>query len=142
MTAFAASDTPGGNASPPRVPAASRVVPVRFSLMQHVTIESKDLLLGDEAADVLTEYAALLADHGGGDRVRLNAISGDGDEVVVTVVLSRGSTLLTETAHTGMPEPDNREAIAVLRRRIQRLRTPPPVQPVDSDVWESQFDEL
>jgi hypothetical protein len=110
--------------------------------MRHLTVESKNLLIGDEVADLLTQYAAIVADHGRGDRVHLHAISSDGDEVVLTIVLSAGTTLITETAHTGLPEPDNAEAIDYLLQRIRQLRTPPPVQPMEAEAWESQFDEL
>jgi len=111
--------------------------------MKHVTIESKDLLLGDEAADVLTEYAALVAREGTGDRVELHAISGDGDDVLVTVVLSAGTTLLTETAHNSMPEPDNAKALAYMREKIGQATSPPTVQPEpDLGAYETQFDEL
>lgn len=110
--------------------------------MQRLTVEGKDLLLGDEAADLLTEYAALLADRGHGDRVRLHAISGDGDEVVVTVVLSRGTTLVIESTRMSTAEPDNAAAIAYLREHIRALGTPPPVRPVADEEWVGGFDEL
>lgn len=95
--------------------------------MQHLTVESKDLLIGDEAADVLTRYAALVAERGLGDRVRLHAISDDGDDVVATIVLSGGTTFLTESTHNNLPEPDNAEAITYMRERIARLTAPPNV---------------
>ncbi len=110
--------------------------------MRHLRVESKDLLIGDEVADLLTQYAALVADHGRGDRVHLHAISSDGDETHVTLVLSSGTTLLTETAHTQLPEPDNTETVTYLRQRVEQLGAPPPIQPSASEAWESRFDEL
>jgi hypothetical protein len=113
--------------------------------MKHLTVESKDLLIGDEAADVLTEYAAIVADQGLGDRVELHAFSSDGDEVTATIVLSAGTTFLTETTHNSLPEPDNSDAIAYMRQRIALATTPPPVQPGPDDdlnAYETQFDEL
>jgi hypothetical protein len=111
--------------------------------MKHLRVEGKDLLLGDEAADVLTEYAALIARRAGGDTVSLRAIGSDGDEVVATIVLSGGTTLVVETTHNTLPEPDNAEAIAVMRERIQQAERPPSVQPEpDLGAYETQFDEL
>jgi hypothetical protein len=110
--------------------------------MKHLTVESKDLLIGDEVADVLTEYAALIADRGMGDNVELHAVSSDGDEVMATIVLSSGTTLLIETSHNTLPEPENSEAVAYMRDRIKKVTTPPPVKPAEMDSWESEFDEL
>ena len=114
--------------------------------MKHLTLESKDLLIGDEAADVLTEYAALIARRGLGDRVELRAIGSDGDEVVATIVLSAGTTLVTETSRNQLPEPDNSEAVAYMQNQIRRITSPPPIRPAETetetDVWESRFDEL
>lgn len=111
--------------------------------MKHLTVESKDLLIGDEAADVLTEYAALIARQASGDTVTLHAISGDGDEVVVTIVLSGGTTLLVETTHSALPEPDNTQAVAAMREKIGQAERPPSVQPdADLGAYETQFDEL
>lgn len=110
--------------------------------MKHLTVESKNLLIGDEVADVLTEYAALVASRGLGDRVDLRAIGTDGDEVVVTIVLSSGTAILTETSRNQLAEPDNSEAVAYMRSQIRHVTSPPPVRPAVMDAWESQFDEL
>ena len=113
--------------------------------MQHLTVESKDLLVGDEVAEVLTEYAAHVADQGIGDRVRLNAISSDGDEVIATIVLSTGTTLLTETSHNSLPEPDNAEVIDYMRRRIALITNPPHArQPQSNDeaAWDAQLGDI
>jgi hypothetical protein len=78
----------------------------------------KSLLLGDDAADLLVEYAALIARVGGGDHVRLNALSPQGEEVVVDVLLNAGTVLLVETTHSTFDEPDNAEGIAAMRSRM------------------------
>lgn len=78
----------------------------------------KSLLIGDEAADLLLEYAALLAQIGGGDAVRVHAIGADGDPVTVGFLLNGGTVLLIETSTSTLPEPDNSEAIAYLRGRL------------------------
>jgi hypothetical protein len=111
--------------------------------MKHLTVGSKNLLIGDDAADALTQYAALVAKQGTGDRVDIRAISSDGDEVVATIVLSGGTTLLVETSHNTLPEPDNAEVIAYMRSKIREAASPPSVQPdSDFEAYETQFDEL
>ena len=78
----------------------------------------KSLLIGDEAADLLLEYAALLAQIGGGDAVRVHAIGADGDPVTVGFLLNGGTVLLVETSTSSLPEPENGEAVAYLRGRL------------------------
>jgi hypothetical protein len=134
---------PPAECKPPRDAASPQAEPLPFLVMKHLTVESKDLLIGDEAADALTEYAALVAKQGTGDRVDIHAFSSDGDEVVATIVLSGGTTLLVETAHNTLPEPDNTEAIAYMHGKIREAASPPPVQPdSDFEAYETQFDEL
>jgi hypothetical protein len=99
--------------------------------MKHLTMGEKSLLVGDEAADLLIEYAALLATYSRGDSVKLHAVDGDGDEVIATFLLNQGITLMAETTNSSLPEPDNSETVAYLRERIERL-TSPPAAPMDA----------
>jgi len=111
--------------------------------VQHLTVESKSLLIGDEAAEALTEYAALVAKHGTGDRVKLRAFGSDGDEVTATIVLSAGTTMVTETSHNTLPEPNNGDAVRYMREQIRLFVTPPPARAPETDdeaAWETQFE--
>lgn len=92
--------------------------------MKHLTVADKSLLVGDEAADLLVDYAALLAQVHSGDRVDMNAVSSDGDEVVATFLLTPGTMLMSESTHSAMPEPANEQAIAYMRERIRSYRSP------------------
>lgn len=78
----------------------------------------KSLLVGNEAADTLVEYAALLARLTSGDAVSLRAIGVDGDEVTVAFLLNSGTVLVTETTTSSLPEPDNDDPVAYMRGRI------------------------
>jgi hypothetical protein len=78
----------------------------------------KSLLIGDEAGDLLLEYAALLAQIGRGDSVRLRAIGADGDEVVAGFLLNSGTVMLIETSSSTLPEPDNSESVDYMRKRL------------------------
>lgn len=108
--------------------------------MKHLTFADKSLLVGDEAADVLLEYAVLLADRGRADSVRLNAYGADGDEVVATFLLDAGTPLMAETSATSMNEPDNRHAIAQMRARIDELHSPPHALPAEQADNMTDFD--
>jgi len=100
----------------------------------------KSLMIGDEAADLLLEYAALLAQIGRGDSVRLRAFGIDGEEVTVGFLLNSGTVLLTETSTSTLPEPDNREAERYMRQRLDDYN-PPTSAPGGDDQEHAQADE-
>ena len=90
------------------------------------------MLVGDEAADLLIEYAALLTRHDSADTVTLTAYGDDGDPVEATFLLNSGTSLVIESSESPVSEPDNAGAISYMRERMERLESPPNVQPVDS----------
>jgi hypothetical protein len=95
--------------------------------MHHVTFADKSLLIGDEAAHILLEYAAALASKDTADTVTLKAIGADGDDVSAVFLLNQGSPLMAESATTTVAEPDNSDAIEYMRLRMQLLLSPPNV---------------
>lgn len=109
--------------------------------MKHVTYAEKSLLVGDEAADTITEYAALLARHGSADRVTLTALGIDGSTVEATFVLDQGTVLMAESTHSTIPEPDNTEVVRSMHEKIDRLSSPPSVSPSD-DAALQHYDEF
>lgn len=86
--------------------------------MHHLTLAQKSLLIGDEVADLLLAYAALVAERGGGDHVTVRAIGIDGEEVSAQVLLNSGTTLVAESTTSHFPEPDNEELIVYIRARL------------------------
>jgi hypothetical protein len=89
--------------------------------MKHITFGDKSLLIGDAVADALLEYAAFLATAARGDTVEVHAISSDGDEVTASFLLGPGVTVMAETSHTQLPEPDNSDAIAYMQEGQKRF---------------------
>jgi hypothetical protein len=105
----------------------------------------KDLLVGDLAADTIVEYAALLARQSSGDTVELHAVSGDGDEVVATLLLNSGTSLMVETTHSSLQEPDNSAAVEYMRAQMQLIQSPPPAAASNLDdiaAWNDEIDRL
>jgi hypothetical protein len=105
----------------------------------------KSLLVGDQAADTVARYAALLARHNSGDTVDLHAVSSDGDEVDATLVLNSGTSLMVETTHSNLPEPDNTTAIEYMQGKIQLLESPPVAAEVSQEdiaAWNDEVDRL
>jgi hypothetical protein len=109
--------------------------------MKHVTFADKSLLIGDEVADLLMEYARLMASSGHADTVNVRAFGADGQEVVATLLLDQGTPLMSESTHSSMVEPDNAEAVEYMRGRIDLMTSPPLVAPID-DPMQPQTDDL
>jgi hypothetical protein len=89
--------------------------------MMHVTFGTKSLLIGDRAAETLLEYAALIAQLGGGDTVDLRAVNADGNSVTASFLLDSGTPLMAETTTSDLPEPDNDEAVAYMTHEIAQI---------------------
>src|ERR1700712_4210183 len=76
-------------------------------VMKHVTYSEKSMLVGNEAADLLLEYAAAVSKIHTADTVNINALGSDGNNVEATFLLGEGAPLMAETATTDVEEPDN-----------------------------------
>ncbi|WP_309102783.1 hypothetical protein [Microbacterium sp.] len=92
--------------------------------MKHVTFGEKSLFMGDDAADVLLEYARLLADNGSADTVTLHAIGPDGSTVEASFLLNVSTVLMIESTHSDVQPPDNAEAVDEIRSRIDAILRP------------------
>ena len=102
--------------------------------MRHVTYGGKSLLMDDESADTLVEYAAAVAADGGGESVSLRAVGDDGNAVDVTFLLNAGTVLVIETASADLQAPHNPEEVRAMRDRLHlrdHPRSPPPESLVD-----------
>jgi hypothetical protein len=93
--------------------------------MKHITFGDKSLLVGDDVADALLEYAAFLTTEAAGDTVEVHAISSDGDETTASFLLGPGVTMMAETTHTNLPEPDNTDAIEYMKEAKRRALVRP-----------------
>ena len=96
--------------------------------MKHVTYAEKSLLMGDEVADCLLEYARLLAEASHADTVTVRAIGADGNTVDAAFLLNPTSTMMVESTNSTVIPPENADAVRYLQGRIERLHRPPSVQ--------------
>jgi hypothetical protein len=110
--------------------------------MKHVTYAEKSLLVGDEAADTLMEYAALVVSRGMADTVDLAAFGSDGQEVTATLLIDQGAPLMCETSNTSMQEPNNDKALEYMRGQILLLTSPRLVAPVEDTLMLPQHDDM
>lgn len=108
--------------------------------MKHVTYAEKALLVGDDAADTLLEYARVIADTGGADTVTLRAIGRDGNTVEASFLLSQSTDMMVESTNSDVEAPDNEQAVRDMRERITAIARP--VRP-ESEPWiETEVDSV
>jgi hypothetical protein len=107
--------------------------------MMHVTFADKSLLIGDEIAELLLEYATAIADRGRADQVTIRAIGSDGNEVDVHLLLDSGTIIAAESTNSTANPPDNRDNIEDIRRRIDRLVTPPSLHESAVQIGDRQW---
>ena len=98
--------------------------------MKHVTFGEKSLLVDDETADWLMEYATALAIAGSSDHVTVDAVGSDGNAVSASFLLNSGTEMMTESASSGLEPPPNPESVRYMKERISALRDPPFAQPL------------
>ena len=101
--------------------------------MKHITGADKSMLVGDEAATILLEYAAFLANGRMADTVMLSAYSITGEDVTATLLLNEGATIMAESTHSSLPEPDNEAAVAHMREAMSAGSVTHRAVPADVD---------
>ncbi|MFF2369122.1 hypothetical protein [Agromyces sp. NPDC058110] len=101
--------------------------------MKHVLYGGKSILMDDQSADLLLEYAAAIPPDESGDTVDITAVSPDGNTVEVTFLLNSNTELVAETTHSEMVPPSNETAVAYMQERLDALRHPPAAQPEAGD---------
>ena len=89
--------------------------------MKHLQFGAKSLFVGDEAADLLIDYGAQVAQLKTGDRVDLQGYSSEGNRIITSFLLNSGTSLVAETTSLTFEEPDNSEAVAYMRERLEAL---------------------
>jgi hypothetical protein len=115
--------------------------------MKHVMFAEKSLLMGDEVADCLLEYARLLAENSAADNVTIRAISPDGNTIDAALLLNASSVMMAESTNSTVEPPSNDEAVKYMQDRIDRLLHPPSVMPEsansnpDYDVVDPDFEQ-
>lgn len=97
--------------------------------MKHVTYGERSLFVDDESADLLMEYARVLAKENDSDTVPVRVIGIDGNEVEATFLLNPSTAIMAETTHTTAQAPTNASAIQYLREQIHLRSFPPQPQP-------------
>ena len=80
----------------------------------------KSFLVGDDVAETLIRYAALLGKVGSADSVSIRSLGIDGELVEALFLLNSGTVLMAESTHSDLPEPDNSDALQYMRDQIEK----------------------
>jgi len=107
--------------------------------MRRIRYSGDTVLLGDEAADALMDYAARLARDDSAVSLAIRAIDDRGVENAVDILVGPATMMTATHVESDLPEPDNSAMVAELARRFSLLDAPPPVQA--SEPQPEQFDE-
>ncbi len=92
--------------------------------MKQISLARRSLLVGDDLADGLIRYAALLSKLRSADHVRIRFIRADGEEVEAHCLLNPGTALTVQSTRSNLPEPDNARVLAYLHGRLRHYSNP------------------
>lgn len=95
-------------------------------------------MAGDDVADLVVRYAALLSQQNTADSLEIEAFETTGAATTVTLLLNDGLALVTESVDSTLAEPDNAPAERYLRSRIDdllRRQNPPYDEIAAGDIW-------
>ena len=89
--------------------------------MKQLVVGGTTFLTGDDAADTVIDYTAVLAKGASADTVELRARTVDGRDVMVYFTLNSAVAVLAMTTPEKGPEPDNQSTVTRMRQAIHRL---------------------
>lgn len=87
-------------------------------MMKSITYGEHSWLLGDEAADVLMEYAVVLAQRETADSVEMRVMDTEGRDQRVRFLIGPATMMTSELIASTRDEPENADSIAAIRERI------------------------
>ena len=99
--------------------------------MKHITYQGSSWFVDDETADLIVEYAVLLAQRETADSVDIAALDDLGNSQRVTMILGPATMVTVETSSSELEPPDNGDLIARVRERIRQYVSPPKAMPGD-----------
>jgi len=108
----------------------------------HLYYGQAGFLIGDEAGDVLLEYATALSKRGRSDRVDLRVLGPDGNEETAVLLLNPSTMITVETTRSDLEPPGNDEAVARMRSALEAMEATPVVIPADAGERGSAIDDF
>lgn len=86
--------------------------------MKDILYADETLMLGDEVAETLMQFALHLTKAGTADLVHVNAVDSEDNEVTATFVVGLATPLLMKTCESTRPEPDNAAALQYMNEKL------------------------
>jgi hypothetical protein len=108
--------------------------------MKHLTYADKSLLVDDDTADWVLEYARALGTNGRADTVMVRAIGADGNEVEVTMLLNNSTQISAETASATAQAPTNDASVRYMQEQVRLIIAPPEAKPETTWPSTGQFE--
>ena len=108
--------------------------------MKLINYGDTDWLIGDDAATLLLEYSVLMAKGGSADSVDVAVLKTDGSPESVSFLIGPATMMTSRAFDTAFDEPDNAEAIEVVRGRMDAIVSPPPVLPAAPSDGLDEYD--
>jgi hypothetical protein len=110
--------------------------------VKSITYAEQSWLVGDEVSDALVDYAVLLARTNSADSIDMNALSTKGEPKVLTLVIGPATMMTLASADDSNPEPDNTDALVIMRERMRIIQSPPVTLPSGSGLGEVSWEDL
>ncbi len=99
--------------------------------MKRIIYDGNTWLVGDEAAEVLVEYAVLLAKEESADSVDVAAYDRSGQPQNITLLIGPATMMTIESSSSLLEPPDNADPVARVRERMRQVTSPPRALPGD-----------
>jgi hypothetical protein len=99
-------------------------------IVKYIHYDGTEIMTGDEIADALLDYAAILGANGRTDTVAIPAVADDGSVTRTTVLIGPASELTLSAAPDDELEPEDHVFIRHLRDASERAGAK---RPVDAD---------
>ena len=89
--------------------------------MRRINYGAVAYLVGDNVADLLVRYTAVLSSKGDADAVDIEVLGPDGNPETATFALGPGILMTAETTRSELIEPDNSNIVAYMEQRLSRF---------------------
>ena len=97
------------------------MTPYSVARVKELVFAGRSLLVGDDAADAVVEYTAVLARSASADTVELRALTSAGERVDAYLVLDAAAPVMALTTASAKAEPDNLHIVQYMHEAIHRL---------------------
>ena len=104
--------------------------------MKHIHYDATTILVGDDVADAVIEYAAALSGGDRADTVEVPAVAPDGTMTTTKILIGPASELVVEDAEDDVLEVDDTQFVARLRSAAKTFGHHEPIHAAERETPE------